>query len=382
MSFLQVDSRNHRHRQLFCSGQSSFVSCRPATVKSFVAQTFCSSLPYSHLPIGNDLFYDFHRHLTLYPAYFLSHFHSDHYGGLTKSFPHNVYCSEITARLCAFSLNVPWERLRPLPMNTPVKVDQLEVLLLDANHCPGAVVFLFTLPSGRRILHTGDFRACEELWTHPALTHCPLQTVYLDTTYCDARYTFPSQMAVLNFIANLVLKHVEKHEDTLVVVGSYTIGKEKVFMSIAQALGARVYANKYKKQIFECINEDSINQILTDDPLSGTVHVTSMTTVSLEGLQRYFKEGYGFRKRFKHVLGIRPTGWTHSQKLPALSFIKPQRKGHVTIYGIPYSEHSSFTELRSFIKHTMPDRVIPTVNVGSPKRRQEMAQTIASWKHR
>jgi DNA cross-link repair 1A protein len=35
-------------------------------------------------------------------------------------------------------------------MERPVMVGGVEVTLIDANHCPGAVVFLFKLGSGKR----------------------------------------------------------------------------------------------------------------------------------------------------------------------------------------------------------------------------------------
>ena len=52
-------------------------------------------------------------------------------------------------------------------MNMEESSLQISVTLLDANHCPGAVMFLFTVEDTsskqvRHILHTGDFRACPE----------------------------------------------------------------------------------------------------------------------------------------------------------------------------------------------------------------------------
>ena len=38
-------------------------------------------------------------------AYFLSHFHSDHYMGLTKHFDHNIYCSKVYTHYSQFRVH-------------------------------------------------------------------------------------------------------------------------------------------------------------------------------------------------------------------------------------------------------------------------------------
>eukprot|EP00804_Cyclotella_cryptica_P018589 CCRYP_011407-RA/>CCRYP_011407-RA protein AED:0.03 eAED:0.03 QI:270/1/1/1/0.66/0.5/4/792/616 len=82
--------------------------------------------------------------------YFLTHFHSDHYGGITKQWNEGtIYCSVSTANLVHQQLGVEKRFLHPLPMNTPTVVASkdkpITVTLLDANHCPGAVMFIFEI---------------------------------------------------------------------------------------------------------------------------------------------------------------------------------------------------------------------------------------------
>ena len=79
---------------------------------------------------------------TLTKNYFLSHFHSDHYGGIASSWDAGtIYCSLPTASLVHQQLGVDKKHLHPLPMNTPTVIESrgraVTVTLLDANHCPG-----------------------------------------------------------------------------------------------------------------------------------------------------------------------------------------------------------------------------------------------------
>lgn len=47
--------------------------------------------------------------------------------------------------------------------------------------------------------------------------------------YCDPKYAFPPQKLVIEFGVSLVEKIVAEKPKTLVVCGSYTIGKERIF---------------------------------------------------------------------------------------------------------------------------------------------------------
>lgn len=44
---------------------------------------------------------------------------------------------------------------------------------------------LFPILHGQAVLHTGDFRFCEEMTKISVLQTCRVQTLILDTTYCD-----------------------------------------------------------------------------------------------------------------------------------------------------------------------------------------------------
>lgn len=187
---------------------------------------------------------------TLSDCYFLTHFHSDHTIGLTKSFSAGrIYCSATTAALVRLKLklkNGPNVSIIPLQLERTYTIYvgdcgamytdgtgagggasssplvPVEVICMDANHCPGAIVILFTFLNGKRVLHTGDFRWCQQQlncsptyrslkFTAPPRTSGSAGqiarnlTVYLDTTYCDPVNSFPPQHEMVSALMPLYL---------------------------------------------------------------------------------------------------------------------------------------------------------------------------------
>ncbi|CAI4216293.1 unnamed protein product [Parascedosporium putredinis] len=160
-------------------------------------------------------------------AYFLSHFHSDHYVGLTGSWRHGpIYCSRVTGRLVKQRLKVDEKWVVELEFDEVFEIpgtDGATVVMIPANHCPGSSMFLFEkkMPNGRsggriqRILHCGDFRACPAHVNHDRLKPDILDYVsgkikqqridicYLDTTYLSPRYSFPPQGDVISACADI-----------------------------------------------------------------------------------------------------------------------------------------------------------------------------------
>ncbi|KAM6442899.1 DNA cross-link repair 1A protein isoform 1-T2 [Liasis olivaceus] len=310
-------------------------------------------------------------------AYFLTHFHSDHYGGLTKKFTFPIYCNKVTGNLVTNKLGVREQYVHILPMDRECIINGIKVVLLDANHCPGAAMILFSLPNGTVILHTGDFRADPSMECCPFLNGWRVHTVYLDTTYCSPEYTFPSQQEVIQFAVSTAFERVTVNPRTLVVCGTYSIGKEKVFLGIAEVLGSKASMSREKYKILQCLESATINSLITLNWNNTLLHLLPMMQINFKNLQNHLNK---FSENFDHILAFKPTGWTYSDGCCSLSDIQPQTRGNITIYGIPYSEHSSFLEMKRFIQWLKPQKIVPTVNVGNWKARHEMEKHFRDWK--
>ncbi|XP_049383083.1 DNA cross-link repair protein SNM1 [Solanum stenotomum] len=311
-------------------------------------------------------------------AYFLSHFHADHYIGLTKGWSHGpIYCTNLTARLLRICLYVSPSFICPLELGTEYSLNGIKITMLDANHCPGAALIHFRLPNGQCYLHTGDFRASKLMQSYPILASQRINILYLDTTYCNPKYRFPSKEDVLEFVVGVTRRYLNNHPKTIVVVGAYSIGKEHVYSAISKALGVKIYANASRRRILRSFGWVGISENLSTNGKDTPLHILPMSSLRFEILQRYLASQDG---QYTSMLSFRPTGWTYSETIGEnLNLIKPTSKGNITIYGVPYSEHSNFIELQEFVQFLRPEKIIPTVNVGNAVNRCKMQSYFQQW---
>lgn len=321
-------------------------------------------------------------HATI-SQYFLSHFHSDHYMGITKRWCRErtikskiIYCSTITSKLLTLRFNVDPQFIYELESNSRHCVHSYEgpllegghlsdgtdpglyVTSIDANHCPGAIIFLFESidleGKSTYMLHCGDFRINKAMMDHPALQPFHfgkdkvLDKVYLDTTYMSPKYNFPKQEIVCQAVADmfenlltqdelfntwfgsslqtritdfLSLSTRSKKKKFLVLVGTYLIGKERLAISILKRLNScpiyisNINSRGDKEEIVRAFDDPYLNSVMTKDDIGDEstevmVHLVPMKIVGTpQELSNYFNHNEYFR-HFERCVGLRPTGWS------------------------------------------------------------------------
>ncbi|KAG5030876.1 hypothetical protein JHK85_014858 [Glycine max] len=301
---------------------------------------------------------------------------SGHYQGLTKSFNHGkIYCSSVTARLVNMNIGIPYDKLHVLPLNQKVEIAGVDVTCLDANHCPGSIIILFQPPNGKAVLHTGDFRFSEEMAVNPLMRICPINTLILDTTYCNPQYDFPKQESVIQFVIDAVQAETFNPK-TLFLIGSYTIGKERLFLEVARSLRKKVHVTAAKLRILKCLElKEEDMQWFTSNEHESNIHVAPMWTLASFKRLKHISSQY--KSQYNLIVAFSPTGWTFG-KGKKKSTGRRWQQGTIIRYEVPYSEHSSFTELKEFVRVVSPDNIIPSVNNDGPESSDAMISLLLS----
>lgn len=265
-------------------------------------------LPYDCIRV--DAFATPNRADFKHPAlYLLTHTHSDHLVGLdAKSFGGIVVCSEtakemllrlertndridydndvtlhkgrpyshlkIEPKLVRGKLDYSHARdlLRAIPLNKPTEFKLSPTLTvwitaIDANHCPGAVMFLVDGPYGA-VLHTGDVRA--EPWFVESLTRNPhlqqfiplpqsiwpppegspirmLEAIYIDTAMLVVLRDLPPKEQAASDLVDLMEL---LDPSTTFYLNAWTWGYEDIFKAVGRRFNSKIHFDRYKADIY------------------------------------------------------------------------------------------------------------------------------------
>jgi DNA cross-link repair 1B protein len=102
---------------------------------------------------------------------------------------------------------------------------------LDANHCPGSVMFYFEKDSGENVLYTGDFRY------HPTILdplggNARIDELYLDNTFHKTAFTFPPQQGASDAVVTIC----KNFPTAKILIGIDNLGKEDLLLDITAGL--------------------------------------------------------------------------------------------------------------------------------------------------
>lgn len=272
--------------------------------------------------------------------FFLSHMHCDHTVGLSSTWARPLYCSPITAHLLQRRLQVSKQWIRALEVGEShvlpldeIGQETMTVTLIDANHCPGSVMFLFEGYFGT-ILYTGDFRYTPSMLKEPALIlGKQIHTLYLDNTNCNPALVLPSRQEATRQIVQLIRKFPQHN----IKIGLYSLGKESLLEQLALEFRTWVVLSPQRLELVQLLG---LADVFTVEEKAGRIHAVDHTEIRHSAMLQW--------NQIHPTIAILPT----SRKI---------RSPHPSIYTIPYSDHSSYSELRAFVAALRPCQVVPIV---------------------
>ncbi|KAJ8424283.1 hypothetical protein Cgig2_003265 [Carnegiea gigantea] len=322
-------------------------------------------------------------------SYFLSHFHSDNYSGLTSDWSAGiVFCSNTTARLAVDVLGVSPLLVVRLPMNEPVLIDGCELTLIDANHCPGAVQFLFKIPIGggkfERFVHTGDFGYRPSMKIEPSLSQfVGCEALFLDITCCHPKFVFPSHEESIDYIVSVIERIGAENRNVkckvLFLVAGDIVGKERALMEVSLRCGHKFHVNSRTMKTLKALGHAD-EGVFTEEESATEIHDVGWDLLGENWpyFQPNFVKIKGIIGESGHskVVGFVLTGWSYEVKRN--KFVV-RIKDTLEIHLVPCNEHSSFSGLRDYVKFLKPKQVVPAV--GSDVKYMDSKHAIKMQKH-
>ncbi|XP_075220943.1 5' exonuclease Apollo-like [Lycorma delicatula] len=284
---------------------------------------------------------------------FLTHAHENRIVGLNKFIKKVIYTSDISCWYLKDVLNLSNYKFVELSVGNSYEFNEgpdsrftFEVTLIDANHCPGSVMFLFQGNFGT-VLCTGDFRYTPDLLKNPALEKIAerksLDILHFDNKFIGKHCDFPS-------------KDVAK-ENILKLICSFPDHRIEICVGVFKKFHLLKYLAETLQKLI-CISETSMavmkklgwNKFFTTDKSRTKIFALEIDMIDIRS--QYLKQ-----KKFGPIkLIILTPLFVTSSNFGSEQFKKYKKNG---VHIIPYSDHSCYTELYDFISSLKPKSIVP-----------------------
>lgn len=146
--------------------------------------------------------------------YLCSHAHADHLEGLTPTWRHGtLVCSRVTARLLCHRFGDELRQvMRVLEIGESAVFDHtshpsFSLTLIEANHCPGACMFLVEGAFGT-LLHTGDFQYHPSIIDSSCLKRKRIDYLIIDNTFCSPCFEFQTLDQTVRYSVTMFSLHL------------------------------------------------------------------------------------------------------------------------------------------------------------------------------
>lgn len=299
--------------------------------------------------VGRLVFDNFRKKGLLH---LLSHAHSDHTNGLTNKWMHApILCTEITAKIIMTRFpQIPEALFVIKALGDHVKLDDVEIQITDANHCPGSAMFIYNSQrDGKKIVFTGDFRLNDAIRDDIDLFQ-NADLMYLDCTFNKPIFQFPSQYEAISEVINIIGEKSEQE----IHLGVYSIGKNKIIQAISEHFQTQIYTPPNLYKVYAAIG---MEKFVTTNKNDAWIH----------SYPRHFIE----KRHHKSdgIVKISPTGW-------AKIFRSNPDKN---LYYVPYSEHNDYNLLHEFVSLTKPKKIIPICGNWNPELIPKISDQNSSY---
>lgn len=278
------------------------------------------------------------------PFRVITHIHSDHVLGFSKSKKHATFIVGTPATLEALEvlgMRVPPDKALPLQYGEPVKLIDETLVLQESRHVLGSCQVLLETSSGERVGYTSDFK-------FPGTKIMKgLDVLVIDATYGDTSMRRPFKHEVPQLFADLVLDELSRGMPVR-VLGFH--GKLQEAMEVLRTHGVDAPFIMPRK-IYE-LTKISVKygMKIKDFYLEGT---RKAAEIIREGWYVLFHHVNSHRNPSVRITDIYLTGWIFDEPIKVLNN-SLRRKA----FAVGFSDHGDFDDTIAYVEEACPKLLV------------------------